>query len=337
MRAVTIEQPGRVVMTDIDRPEPSSGEVLIRVLALGLCGSDLSSFRGQNPMVVYPVIPGHEIAGEIADGSGSVAGLHRGQLVTLLPYTTCGTCPSCRRGSINACRDNRTMGVRRAGAATDYVTAPARDIIVAEGLSVDQAACVEPLAVGFHAVERGFVQQGDAVLVLGCGVVGLGAVAAAASRGAKVIAADLDKSKLARAVELGAAYTVTPSDPAWSGQVLELTGGDGPDLCIEAAGSPPATTACVELCAFSGRIVLVGYAKNPTSIETRLAVAKELTVRGSRNALADDFRRVIRLLSSGAITVDRLVTQRCRMNEIPDALSFWDSHQADVVKILAGC
>ena len=184
MRAVQVDSPGNVRVIDVPVPTAGPGEVLLKTLVVGMCGTDLSTFRGKNPLVSYPRIPGHEIAAEIVSAGPDVpAHLTPGTKVTLSPYTSCGNCASCRRGRVNACQFNQTLGVQREGAMKEFFTAPWQKIYVAEGLSVAQLSLVEPLSVGFHAAARGRVTNGDTVAVMGCGVVGLGAIAASAFRG----------------------------------------------------------------------------------------------------------------------------------------------------------
>src|SRR5580704_2646862 len=179
MKTLVIDAPGKVSCGEKARPVPRDGEVLLRVRRLGFCGTDLSTFRGANPLVTYPRIPGHEIAATIeAVTPGVPANLKIGQEVTVMPYTACGQCTSCRSGRVNACRHNQTLGVQQEGAFTDYIAVSWQKIVVAK-LGLRELALVEPLAVGFHAAARGRVTQKDTVLVFGCGMIGLGAIAAA--------------------------------------------------------------------------------------------------------------------------------------------------------------
>jgi L-galactonate 5-dehydrogenase len=335
MRAVSIVEPGKIEYRELPIPKAAAGTVLVRVLSVGLCGSDLTTFRGQNPMVVYPIIPGHEIAGEIVAPGEPTSGLPPGMLVTVMPYTACGSCPSCRAGSRNACRDNRTMGVRRPGAATELIAVPVQDIVTAEGLSIDQVTCIEPLAVGWHAADRARVARGEVVLVMGCGVVGLGVIASCALRGAVVIAVDVDDAKLERARRLGARSVINSRAASLPEAVRGLTDGDGPAVCIEASGSIEASAACVELAAFCGRAVFVGYAKKAVAMETKLVVSKELEIRGSRNATRPDFQQVAAAFKEGRLDVAPLITHRFPLMGIPDALAFWDAHAGEVAKIVA--
>jgi len=324
---------------DRPSPEPGEGEVLLQLRRVGFCGSDLNTFRGWNPLVTYPRVPGHEIAGGIiAMGRGvprsGPDALAEGMLVTALPYTACGGCRACRVGRANACRHNQTLGVQRDGAMAERIVLPWEKIVTAPGLSELELALVEPLSVGFHAVDRGRVAREDTVLVFGCGMIGLGAIAAAGlERGARVIAVDLDDAKLALARRSGAAHVVNSRTQPLEEAVRELTGGEGPDVVIEAVGHPATFRDAVTLAAFSGRIVYIGYAREPVAYETKYFVMKELDILGSRNATRDDFRRVITLLESGRYPAEATVTHTVPFPEAAAALGRWERDPAAVTKI----
>src|SRR4051794_10163181 len=178
MKAFQIEREGRTRLVSVEPPDVSPNDVLLRIHTVGFCGSDLNTYRGLNPLVSYPRIPGHEVAGTVERTGAAVPAdrFQPGTHVTVVPYTACGVCPACRRGRANACRDNQTLGVQREGALTELVVVPWEKVLPAEGLSARELALVEPLSVGFHAVDRGRVQASDTVLVIGCGAVGLGAI-----------------------------------------------------------------------------------------------------------------------------------------------------------------
>src|SRR3954470_15117968 len=186
MKAIVLEGPGRAGVQDVAEPMRGEGEVLLQVRRIGLCGSDLNSYRGRNPLVTYPRIPGHEIAATVAELNSRHPEWAPGTAVTVSPYTNCGHCASCLRGRPNACQFNQTLGVQRDGALTEFVAVPASRLYRAD-LSLKELCLVEPLTVGFHAAARGRVAPGDTVAIFGCGGVGLGAVAGAAFRGARVI------------------------------------------------------------------------------------------------------------------------------------------------------
>lgn len=330
MKAVVMQGPGDVRVETVPDPAPQPGEALLRIRRVGLCGTDLSSWRGRNPLVSYPRIPGHEIAATIVDPGNSnlAAGTH----VTLSPYANCGHCSACRNGRPNACRDNRTLGVQRDGALAEYLAAPAEKLLTGN-LQIEELCLVEPLTVGAHAVARGQITQKDTVVIFGSGGVGLGAVAASAFRGATTIAIDIDDAKLAIAREAGATHVLNSTRDDVREALAALTDGHGPDVVIEAVGSPETFRAAVELVSFTGRVVYIGYAKEPVTYETRFFVQKELTILGARNALPADFEQVIRMLEQHRFPVARAITT-VPMDQTPDILRAWNDDPARFTRIM---
>lgn len=334
MKAFFITEPGRTEIREVERPIPEAGNVLLRVRMVGYCGSDLNSFRGKNPMVTYPRIPGHEIAATVEQtGADMPRSIRAGMNVTLSPYTSCGKCASCLRDRPNACEHNQTMGVQRDGAMTEYIVAPWRKLYPSGKLALTELALVEPLTVGFHASDRGRVSKDDVAAVFGCGAIGLGAIAGAAFRGATVVAIDVDDAKLAIGRKAGAKHAVNSAAEPLHDRLRELTDGRGPDVMIEAVGLPATYRSAVEEVAFTGRVVCIGYAKEPVEFETKLFVQKELDICGSRNALGD-FADVIRMLEAGTFPVDDVVTKVVPLAEAGEALRAWDANPAAFTKII---
>jgi threonine dehydrogenase-like Zn-dependent dehydrogenase len=257
VKALVIAEPGQTRYVERAPPSPEPGEVLLQVKRVGFCGTDLNTFRGLNPLVTYPRIPGHEIAAVVAAVTPGVPPhVTVGLETTVLPYTACGGCASCRSGRVNACRSNQTLGVQRDGAFAEFLTVPWESLVRSARLSLAEHALVEPLSVGFHAVDRGRVTGGDTVLVLGCGMIGLGAISGAAlGRGARVIAVDIDDAKLTLARKAGAAETINSRVGSLHDAVQTLTHGDGPSVAIEAVGVPETFRAAVDEVAFAGREV----------------------------------------------------------------------------------
>ena len=332
MRAFFLDQPRVTAVREIERPQPGQGEVLLRVNLVGFCGSDLNSFRGKNPMVSFPRIPGHEVAATIE--SDPVGEWAPGTHVTVVPYTACGVCASCRRGRSNACRDNQTLGVQRDGALRQWISMPREKIVPAPGLSLRELCLVEPLSVGFHAIERGRVTDRDIVAVLGCGGVGLGAVAASGFRQATTIAVDVDDRKLALAVQAGATHIVNSASENLHEKLRELTAGHGPDVIVEAIGTAATYRAAIEEAAFTGRVVYIGYAKEPIDFETRLFVQKELDILGSRNATPRDFEAVIAMLGEKKFPVASTISVVTNLDGAGEVLRRWDGHPASISKVL---
>jgi threonine dehydrogenase-like Zn-dependent dehydrogenase len=333
MKAFVIREPGNVAIETVPDAVVTNDDVLLKVRMIGMCGTDLSSYRGKNPLISFPRIPGHEVAATIVEPSKAYPELAAGTDVTLSPYFGCGRCPSCLRGRPNACQFNETLGVQRNGAMTEYIAIPAAKLYPAR-LSIKELCLVEPLTVGFHAVSRGRVTADDAVAVFGCGGVGLGAIAALGFRGAKTIAVDLDDAKLALAQRAGATHAINTAKEPLHERLLEFTGGRGPDVIIEAIGLPETFRAAVEEAAFSGRVVYIGYAKEPVAYETKLFVMKELDILGSRNALPADFREVIRMLEEHRFPVDETVSAVVPLMEAPAMLKAWSENPSRYSKIM---
>jgi threonine dehydrogenase-like Zn-dependent dehydrogenase len=281
-------------------------------------------------MVAFPRIPGHEVAATVVEGATD---LPAGTKVTVSPYTNCGVCASCRRGRFNACQNNQTMGVQRDGAMTEYIALP-RERLYTANLSSRELCLVEPLTVGAHAAARGRVAPEDTVAVFGCGGIGLGAIASAAFRGANTVAIDMDDRKLEIARKAGAAHLINTASQDLRTRLTEITSGAGPDVVIEAIGLPLTFRAAVEEVAFTGRVVYIGYTKEPVSYETRLFVQKELDILGSRNALPEDFRAVIRMLESGKFPVEDAISAVVPPEEAAHMLAEWSAKPGKFTKIM---
>lgn len=328
MKAIEIQEPGKACLVDIQKPALKPGEVMVKLEYVGFCGSDLNTYRGGNAMVTFPRIPGHEIGATIVEiGNDVPAGTFSiGQTVTVNPYTNCGHCASCHRGRVNACENNETLGVQRNGAMQEFISLPWQKIIPCGSVSVRDAALIEPMSVGFHAVDRGRVADTDIVMVIGCGMVGLGAVVRSVLRGATVIAADLDDEKLALAKKLGATYTYNTATE-WNNLL-------SPDVVIEAVGAVPTYQLAVNRVAFTGRVVCIGYSKNDVPLTTSLFVKKELDIMGSRNANPSDFEAVIKYLTKADAPVDTFISNIIEPADADKALKEWSANPGKVYRIL---
>ena len=337
MKAIQITAPHEMRVVDIPKPACGPGEVLLHIRYVGFCGSDLNTYRGLNPMVKMPVIPGHEIGAEIETvGADVPAHLKAGMTVTVNPYTNCGVCPSCRNRRYNACEHNETLGVQRNGAMCEYIVVPWTKVIPVEGISVRNCALIEPMSVGFHAVSRAQVVDTDTVMVIGCGMVGIGAIVRAVRRGATVIACDIDDEKLALVQRMGAAYAINSIKDDVHERLTEITQGRMPDVIIEAVGSPITYNLAVNEVAFTGRVVCIGYAKSDVSFHTKLFVQKEMDIRGSRNAMPEDFEGVIRYMKSADCPYDLLISGEETPETAEAAMQKWEAQPQKVFRILVG-
>ncbi|MCE4566967.1 zinc-binding alcohol dehydrogenase family protein [Maribellus sp. CM-23] len=335
MKAIEITKPGAMRVVERPVPVPGEDEVLLKLKYVGFCGSDLSTYLGKNPMVSYPRIPGHEIAAVIEQvGSRVPENFQPGQNVTVVPYTNCGQCSACKKKRFNACRYNQTLGVQRDGAMAEYLVISWQKIVESESLSSIQLALVEPLTVGFHAIDNAGVTDIDTVLVFGCGMIGTGAIVRANLRGATVIAVDIDDRKLEIAGQLGATYLINSNSQDLHVEVQRMTNGDGPSIVVEAAGNPLTYKAAIEEIGFAGRVVCIGYAGEEIAFSTKLWVQKELEILGSRNATPSDFKAVINYLKQAKPDEKLLVSKIVSIEEASQAMKEWSEAPGKVLKIL---
>lgn len=335
MKAITISGAREVALVEREKPQTGAGEVLVKIEYVGFCGSDLNTYLGKNPMVQLPVIPGHEIGATVeAVGEGVPEGIRPGMSCTVNPYTSCGDCPSCRNGRPNACRFNQTLGVQRHGAMCEYMVVPWQKVIADNALTTSQFALVEPMSVGFHAVSRAQVTDLDVVMTVGCGMIGIGALVRAALRGARVIAVDVDDEKLALAKQLGAHHTINSATEDVHARLQEITNGAGPDVVIEAVGAPATYRMAIDEVAFTGRVVCIGYAKTDIAFETKYFVMKEMDIRGSRNAMPEDFRAVMEYVKRNPNMVEKFISGVYAPEQAKEALDGWAANPGRVFRIL---
>ncbi|MDP4210111.1 MAG: zinc-binding alcohol dehydrogenase family protein [Bacteroidota bacterium] len=334
MKAFAIKEKGVVDAIEVAEPKMGAGDVLLEVYFIGLCGSDLNSYRGLMPFVTLPRIPGHEISGIIVDKGSEVPDtIKTGDYATVEPYTNCGVCPSCRQGRVNCCQFNQTLGVQREGALTQRIAVPFQKVFISKKLSLHELALVEPLSVGYHGANRGNVSETDTVLLLGCGTIGMGALCATVRKGATVIALDIDDAKLEVAKKFGATYTINSLKEDPKEAVMRYTNNEGASVAIEAAGTPITFNLALELVAFAGRVVTIGYSKNETGIKTQLIVSKELNIFGSRNALRV-FPSVISMFERKEKPFTDMITKVFSFDQTPEAFKYWNENPGTVSKIL---
>lgn len=335
MKALVIDDVAHCAFIRTQDPTPGPGEVLLDVHQVGLCGSDLNTFSGLNPLVALPRIPGHEISAVIRKVGSDVSPVVRpGCAVIVIPYTSCGTCTSCKAGRVNACRFNRTLGVQQDGGLCSQIVVAEDRLILNETLTPVQRALVEPLSVGFHAVRRGRVTAEDTVLVLGGGMIGVGAALGALARGARVIVSEVSETKRAALMALGVDAVINPMTDDLPVEIARLTDDFGPDVVFEAVGLPQTFREAVELASFSGRVVYIGYVKSEVAYNTSLFNLKELDILGSRNATRQDFEDVIAFLEANQGIADPLISKTFTWKEADQAFDHWVSHREETFKIM---
>lgn len=333
MRAIQISKPGLVEYIDIPEPEIGPQDILLDICYVGLCGSDLSIYRGTMPMITYPRIPGHEVSGIIRDKGERVPDtLQIGDSVMISPYTNCGVCPACRIGRINTCQNNETYGVQRHGVLTFQAAIHFSKVYKSQILNLKELALVEPLSVGYHAANRGRVSETDTVLIFGCGAVGMGVLSACVRKGATIFVVDIDDMKLEQAKKMGAHYTINSLQNDVS-QLVKLTNNEGVNVVIEAVGHPDTFRSAIDLVSFAGRVVYIGYTKDEVNFDTKYFVRKELDILGARNAL-HVFPSVIRMLEKKEKPFESLITKVFPFEQTHLAFKEWDSFPGKVTKFM---
>jgi threonine dehydrogenase-like Zn-dependent dehydrogenase len=334
MKALFLTAIGQTEIKEIDKPIPKEDEVLLKIGMVGFCGGDLNGFKGLFELQEYPNVLGHEVGGTIEAMGNKVPNTFKiGDKATVYPYLNCGKCISCRKGRRNACQDNKTMGVRRPGAMTHYISIHWQDLFLSKKLSLKELALVEPLTVGFHAAARGRVSNKDKVAVIGCGIVGMGAIASAVNRGAEVIAIDIDDSKMEIAKKIGVAHTINTNNENLHEALMRITDGDGPDVIIEAVGNAITYRAAVDEVAYTGRVVCIGYAKSSVEFNTGIFVRKEIEILGSRNC-TDEFPEVISYLEAGKFPVEEVISKVVSLEDAGAALAEWAINPKGITKIM---
>lgn len=334
MKAISFTAPKQVEIIDIPEPRMGPEDVLLDVHYIGLCGTDLNSYRGRLALVSYPPIPGHEISGIIAAKGEKVPdSINVGDQVMVSPYTTCGVCPACRVGRPNCCQHNQTLGVQRDGAMSPRFVTPYIDVFFSDKLTLEELVLVEPISVGYHAANRGQVSEVDTVLVIGCGTIGLGAITAAARKGATVIVTDIDDGKLDIARKFGAQHTINSAKQDVLAEVHKLTHDEGVNVTIEAVGLPDTFRLAIEAVCYAGRVVYIGYAKKEVTYDTTDFVRKELDIHGSRNALRV-FPAVIKMIEQRQFPFTDLISKTYHFEQTDQALTAWDESPGKFAKIL---
>ena len=332
MRAIICDEPFRLALAARRDPSPGPGEIAIRILRVGLCGTDYHIFSGRHPFLTYPRVMGHELSGEVA-ALGEGTSLELGQIVTINPYLACGACIACRKGKPNACVSINVLGVHSDGGMCDTLVVPESAAIDASGLTPDQAAMVEFLAVGAHAVSRAPAQGVENMLVVGAGPIGLATALFGRLDGYRVTLVDRREQRLAFAQErLGIAGVL--ADDQLEVELSRRTAGEMFDLVVDATGSLPAMRRSLDFVAHGGSLLFVGVAPGDVSFADPEFHKREATIIASRNALTSDFERVIAVIRGGAIPTDILRTHALLPEELPQRLPSLIAEADTVIKAI---
>lgn len=335
MKAIRLSKPWEIGCVDIDKPIPKENEALIRVVAAGICGSDIGAFRGANKLVSYPRIIGHELTGiveSIPDDNKNH--IRVGDRVVVDPYLYCGHCYPCSIGRTNCCENLHVLGVHVDGGMSEYYCHPADMLIkVPDALSDEEAAMAEPLTISLHGVHRGQLKAGEYCAIIGAGPIGLAAGLAAEAYGAHAILLDLVKERLDFAASLGIEYTIQSSQEDAVSRIREITGGTMAQLVMECSGANSAIRSTLDYVSYAGRITLTGWPKKETSLPTDLFTKKELDIRGARTS-AGEFPEAMDLMLTGKVDMKKLLTDTIRIDQVPEVIPDMEKNPGKYMKVV---
>lgn len=338
MRALQLAAPKTWKFVDIPTPgEPGPDEAVVRVHRMGVCGTDIGCYLGKFPYFAFPRIPGHELGVEVLKIGANVKHLKVGERCCVEPYLNCGKCYACVRGFTNCCEHNQTFGVMCDGGLTDQVTLPARKLHPVGNLSFEQAALVETLAIGCHAVDRGAPKKGESVLIIGAGPIGLSALEFVKLSGARPIVADITESRLRFVREtMGVRDTVQfQGNESDEQAVANLTDGHFADLVIDATGNHISMVRAMNFAAFAGRVVYVGITQGKLEMpHAPVLHRRELTLLASRNARSSDFARIVQHIQNGEINTQPWITHQAGFSAVPDVFDKWIDPATGVIKAM---
>lgn len=310
MNVLICQQPKELVWKQREIPIPGDNEALIKIKSVGICGTDIHAWGGNQPFFSYPRVLGHEICGEIVGLGKNIANLKNGQQVAVIPYVACQQCPACKSGRTNCCEKISVIGVHQDGGFSEYLSVPVANILPADGIDPQAAALIEPFAISAHAVRRAAIAPGEQVLVVGAGPIGLGAAAIAKADGAQVVVADTSPARREHVATRLELPVLDPSAEDFDAQLRAQFGGSLAQKVIDATGNQHAMNNTVNLIRHGGTVVFVGLFKGELQFSDPEFHKKETTMMGSRNATPEDFAKVGRLMAEGKITADMMLTHR---------------------------
>lgn len=334
MKTLVCIKPGEFKYIDVEQPQLEAGHVILKIRRIGICGTDLHAFEGTQPYFEYPRILGHELAGEIIAVNDS-PGFEIGEIVTFIPYFSCGRCIACRSGKQNACVNIKVCGVHQNGGMVEYYAVPSYALVHGEGLSLDALALIEPLAIGAHAVSRAAVKKDEFVLVVGAGPIGLGTMEFVRAAGGKVIALDTNNDRLRFCKEtMKVEHIINAMDDDVIEKLKAITNGDMPTVVMDATGNLKAINNAFRYMAHGARYVLIGLQKGEISFSHPEFHKREATLMSSRNATRTDFEYVISLIKKKEIDPTMFITHRVNFDQVKDEFQNWLNPDYKVIKAM---
>lgn len=331
---VVCRRPNELVRDQLPDPTLQDGQVIVRIRRIGVCGTDIHAYRGRQPFFTYPRILGHELAGEVVEVEENPYGIGSGDLVTLLPYFSCGTCIACKCGKPNCCTAVSVFGVHEDGGMCEYVSVPVEYVVKADGLTLDELATVECMSIGAHAVRRANLVPGERVLVIGGGPIGLGVMKFAKLAGADVTAMDINHQRLAFCDEWAAPHHAVVASEQAIEDVREITDFELPTAVFDATGNAQSMMSALGYLAHGGRLIYVGLVQADIAFSDPEFHKREATLLSSRNATIEDFQHVIQALKCRHLDTSAFITHRADLQSVVDTFEDWTRPESNVVKAM---
>ena len=334
MKYIVCEEPGNFQLKEKGAPKFGEHEVLLQIKTIGICGTDLHAYAGNQAFFQYPRILGHELGAQVLETGNQVDGVKVGDRVVVMPYLSCGKCIACRKGKTNCCTNIEVLGVHTDGGMQERIVVPADILLEVNDLNFSEIAIIEPLAIGAHAFRRASIEEGEYIVVVGSGPIGLGIMKLAQIQGAKVIAVDVVESRLTFAKEqIGVDFVVNALENPVEA-IAEITGGDLATAVFDASGNKRALESGPDYMSHGGRYILVGLSKGELTFHHPSIHAKETTIICSRNATFEDFQLVIDVLKTGRFPTDAFVTHRVAFDDMIAHFEGWLDPKAGVIKAM---
>ena len=335
MKAIILEKPEHFINADIDEPaQPGTGEALVEVHRVGICGTDVSGYLGKMPFFTYPVIPGHELGVQVLAVGAGVENVKAGDRCSIEPYMNCGECYACRKGATNCCETLEVIGVHKDGGMRERFVLPAPKLHPSEKLTMEQLALVETLGIGCHCVDRAAPMKGEKVMVIGAGPIGLSAVEFLKVAGAEITVMDMNETRLAFCESpMSVDHTVVfRNDGTETDRLREVNGGELPTTVVDATGNHVSMSNAFQYCSFTGQMVYVGITTQELSFKHVAIHRPEITIKASRNAVPGDFSRIIRLIEEGVIDTDPWLSHHASYDDFIAEFSNWIKPETGVIK-----
>jgi 2-desacetyl-2-hydroxyethyl bacteriochlorophyllide A dehydrogenase len=334
MKTLVCIEPRHFEYKSARKPDLKKGNAIIKIKRMGICGTDLHAYEGTQPFFEYPRILGHELSGELVEFDDA-PGFEIGEPVTFIPYFNCGHCIACRMGKPNCCSSIQVCGVHQHGGMVEYLSVPSYSLVHGEGLTFNELALVEPLAIGAHGVRRANIQEGEFVLIVGAGPIGLGTMKFAQIAGGKVIALDINEKRLQFCRDkLNVTHTINALLPNVVERLMEITNAEMPTIVIDATGNLKAINNSFQYMAYGARYVLIGLQKGEVSFSHPEFHKREATLMSSRNATRADFELVISTMKKKEVHPATFITHEVLFENVKDEFEQWLDPVNGVIKAM---